>query len=337
MIRFPISASAASSAQSVKSWNQELRDSMGACWRVRPPCATDPAVSYRIMPIGDMSIMGISVSSPITYGSAPRESSTGSDRLFFIHMGNAPNRMNMFGHLVLQRPGEIMLGDSAIRTTSACDTPHSTLCAGIPAERFREYLPEPERFVGKHLDTSSTYARIVATLLAALYRMAATGVDESDGRSVETEFLRAFAKWCALSSSGAPNKLRSEQVKRLINAEIRNPALSVESIADKIGVSTRYLQLLFAHEEDCVSRYIRRERLRGCLLDLCDSDCSDKSITDIAFSWGFNSASHFSSSFRKEYGLAARDYRTCAPRELAGSLRNGVARALALASERRVS
>ena len=32
-------------------------------------------------------------------------------------------------------------------------------------------------------------------------------------------------------------------------------------------------------------------------------------ICEIAFTWGFNSAPHFSRSFREQYGMPPRDYR----------------------------
>jgi AraC-like DNA-binding protein len=103
-------------------------------------------------------------------------------------------------------------------------------------------------------------------------------------------------------------------------------------------VTTRYLQLLFAQEGDCVSEYIRRERLRACLLDLRNAELERRSITDIAFSWGFNSAAHFSAAFRKEFGLSPRDYRHCDLERLALTLgdeaEGAVVRALQLVSRR---
>src|SRR5690606_815125 len=156
-----------------------------------------------------------------------------------------------------------------------------------------------------HLDRNSAYFKIVPILLASLYRMATTGVDETDGSRIADGLLRSFAQWCAVSSTSEPEAGRRgitrSQVLQIINASIRDPALSVESIATKLGVSTRCLQLLFARDEECVSGCIRRERLRACLFDLRDASRMGQSITEIAFSWGFNSASHFSSSFRKEY------------------------------------
>lgn len=333
----PFSHVSVRSYQSVESWNQQLRDSMGACWRVLPPFGRNPEVFYQVISMNELSMLGVSVTSPIMYDSAPR--ARGADgRLFFIHMGDTPNRMNIAGQRLVQRPGECMLGDSELRTTSACDFPHSTVCAGIPAEMFRAYLPDAERFVGRHLEENSTYSRIVATLLSSLFRMATDGTDAVDFGGVTIGLLKTFSLWCALSAFDAScprhDKVCYRQIKRLVNADIRDPALSVESIADKLGVSTRYLQLLFADQNDCVSHYIRRERLRGCLLDLRCPRHADQSITDIAFSWGFNSASHFSSLFRKQYGLTARQYRKCAPSEFSGVSNIGIAGALVLASQR---
>ena len=342
MIDFPVSPGTISRRRSIDSWNQELRSSMGACWRVRQPLARNPDVFFSRLPMGELSIMGISVSSSIAYDSAPSESSTGPDRMFFIHMGNTPNHMVLGGQKIVQEPGECMLGDSAIHTSSACNRPHATLCIGVPAGTFRSYLPNAEEFVGKHLDPHSTYSRIVPALLSSLFRMAAAGGNAQDGWAISDGLLRVFARWCALSASapnpGGPTKrISRQQVKKLINADIRNPGLSVESIARQLSVSTRYLQLLFAQEDDCVSRYIRRERLRGCLLDLRDTHCTRKSITEIAFSWGFNSATHFSSLFSREYGLSARDYRRSSSSQLKGLEHNRIANLLVLASEQQVS
>ena len=104
-----------------------------------------------------------------------------------------------------------------------------------------------------------------------------------------------------------------------IDGHVRDPNLSVQTLAERIGVTTRYLQLLFAEAGECVSEYIKRERLRGCLLDLRDTGLDQQSITEIAFSWGFNSAAHFSSSFKKEFGLSPRDCRSCEASDLARS------------------
>ena len=74
-------------------------------------------------------------------------------------------------------------------------------------------------------------------------------------------------------------------------------------------------QALFAEEDDTVSSYIRRERLEGCRRQLADPQWQEHSITEIAFSWGFNNAAHFARAFRGQFGMSARDFRK---RALAG-------------------
>jgi AraC-like DNA-binding protein len=103
------------------------------------------------------------------------------------------------------------------------------------------------------------------------------------------------------------------------------------------GVSTRYLQQLFARRNDCVSNCIRRERLLGCVLDLSDVKNSARSITEIAFTWGFNSASHFSATFKNEYGLTARDYRHCKSNEIPPQLREQIPGLLIAAPEKLIT
>ncbi len=58
-----------------------------------------------------------------------------------------------------------------------------------------------------------------------------------------------------------------------------------------------------------MSTYILRRRLEECARQLADPRWRGHSISDIAFGWGFNSAPHFSRSFRELYGTSPRDYR----------------------------
>jgi AraC-like DNA-binding protein len=50
-----------------------------------------------------------------------------------------------------------------------------------------------------------------------------------------------------------------------------------------------------------VSDYIWRARLQNCRQEL--EAQGGKTITDVAFSWGFSSSSHFSRVFRRYFGV----------------------------------
>ena len=47
----------------------------------------------------------------------------------------------------------------------------------------------------------------------------------------------------------------------------------------------------------------------GVLADLASPLHSHRTITEIAFAWGFNNSAHFNRLFKERYGLSARAYR----------------------------
>jgi AraC family transcriptional regulator, positive regulator of tynA and feaB len=56
-------------------------------------------------------------------------------------------------------------------------------------------------------------------------------------------------------------------------------------------------------------RWIWAERLQRCRGELASPALRNRSVAEIAFSWGFTSQAHFSLAFRAHTGLAPRDFR----------------------------
>jgi AraC family transcriptional regulator, positive regulator of tynA and feaB len=103
------------------------------------------------------------------------------------------------------------------------------------------------------------------------------------------------------SDRGGPAALY-ELAQAFIHDHLRDPDLSIDQISMALGCSKRYLHMLFSDRGLTVSEYIWRARLLNCRQDL-ETQCN-KTITDVAFSWGFSSSSHFSRAFRKFFGIA---------------------------------
>jgi AraC-like DNA-binding protein len=83
---------------------------------------------------------------------------------------------------------------------------------------------------------------------------------------------------------------------------LRDPDLSIDQISITLGCTKRYLHMLFSDRGMTVSDYIWRARLLNCRQEL--EKQGGKTITDVAFSWGFSSSSHFSRVFRNYFGIA---------------------------------
>ena len=58
-----------------------------------------------------------------------------------------------------------------------------------------------------------------------------------------------------------------------------------------------------------MSAYILRRRPEECARQMCNPAWHAHTLTEIAFSWGFNSAAHFTRTFHEKYGMAPREYR----------------------------
>ncbi len=91
------------------------------------------------------------------------------------------------------------------------------------------------------------------------------------------------------------------RAQAFIREHLRDPDLSIDQISAALGCTKRYLHMLFSERGMTVSDYIWRARLQHCRQEL--ETHAGKTITDVAFSWGFSSSSHFSRVFRKCYGV----------------------------------
>jgi AraC-like DNA-binding protein len=104
------------------------------------------------------------------------------------------------------------------------------------------------------------------------------------------------------------------RIRNYIEAHLANPELSRSVIAAALGVSARYVSDIFGANEQSVSHYIWERRLQKCHAALADPFQCGRSISSIAFGWGFNDTSHFSRLFKSRYGVSPRDYRVRAGR-----------------------
>lgn len=102
------------------------------------------------------------------------------------------------------------------------------------------------------------------------------------------------------------------RVKAYIEENIRNPQLSIASIAAAMKISPDHLSRIFRAESVSPSRLIWLRRLEGTGRDLLDPRLRTRAVSEIAYSWGYSDAAHFSRSFKEQYGMSPRDWRLTA-------------------------
>jgi AraC-like DNA-binding protein len=76
-----------------------------------------------------------------------------------------------------------------------------------------------------------------------------------------------------------------------------------------LGVTPRYIHLLFETEDLSFNKFVIERRLACAYEMLLGSQRTHRTITAIAFAAGFNDLSHFNRAFRRRFGMTPSEAR----------------------------
>ena len=179
----------------------------------------------------------------------------------------------------------------------------------IPRDEFAQRFPRELVPVSAIINSTRGLGRITTEFCAMLATEGSTLAE--DARAHLGNQLMDMVAFTLLSADGdipaadsSVQKARLRSVQQWIEAHLGDPSLSLERIAGANGMSLRYLHLLFGGCEMSASEWIRNRRLQLSYDDIAKRD--GRSITSIAFEHGFNSSAHFSTTFRRKYGVSPR-------------------------------
>ncbi|AOJ90597.1 hypothetical protein WS87_27790 [Burkholderia sp. MSMB0856] len=211
-------------------------------------------------------------------------------------------------------PTDMVLFDSSRNFAWHFSGEHYTI--RFPRKALEKLVPCGRQHTAVRIPAATGIRRIAADHVASLHRALSSdeGVVAGCARLADvTANLVALAladyfNSAPLSRSNV-KEMHLLRARALIKDRIHEPELGPEQIADELGVSSRYLYRLFAEAGESIGEIICTTRLNGCGEWLQQRAYANRSITDIAMAWGFNNASHFSRTFRRHFGMSARDYR----------------------------
>jgi AraC family transcriptional activator of tynA and feaB len=98
-------------------------------------------------------------------------------------------------------------------------------------------------------------------------------------------------------------------LRAAIEARLTDPALDPDSVATAAGISVRYANAVLAREGTSIMRLVQARRLSRCRKALEDPLQAHRTLSEIAYSWGFSDMTHFSRKFAAAYGVVPSEYR----------------------------
>jgi len=184
----------------------------------------------------------------------------------------------------------------------------------IPRDQFAERFRKDSLPVALTLATGRGLGRIAAEFCSTLASQGAVlGADARARLGDEMMDLLALALELGDKDDQLADRTvqqaRLGSVKAWIEDHLADPGLSLERIARNNGISLRYLHHLFKLSGMSVSEFIWDRRLQRCYDMLQRPEGQTLSVTEVAYQLGFNSASHFSTAFRRKFGVSPSDLR----------------------------
>lgn len=224
------------------------------------------------------------------------------------------SRVSQSGRECIVEPGQIFIIDTSkpfeIETTDM-----RTRSIHMNSTFLRAGFPEYEHFTATPFDSLSGAGVVCSGMISHIFSSSYSATPSAIGR-----FADGLAHLLAVAlferddteeseSRFSPEVGRMMRVKSFIRQNLADPMLDCGAICATSGVSLRHLHHLFSKEGTTVMRWVWSERLRNIACDLEKQSLAHRTISSIAFDWGYSEAAHFSRTFKGAFGMTPLKYR----------------------------
>lgn len=210
-------------------------------------------------------------------------------------------------------PGDFALYDSTRPYELVFRDDFQQYVLQMPGSALRSRLRNTEKLTAQKVCGTRGAGHLMISMIKSL----AADIDTLEAGSIaavaESVENILVAGLCSLPDATEPTvsdltAFHRDRIKAYAAGRLRDPCLSVNEIAAHLRISQSTVHRAFADAPCSLNAWIWAQRLEGARRDICDPALINRSISEIAFGWGFNDAAHFSRAFRARFG--------CSPREL---------------------
>jgi AraC family transcriptional regulator, positive regulator of tynA and feaB len=239
----------------------------------------------------------------------PKEVGRSEGAFYFVNLqlaGRCLTRQG--GHESIVEPGQFTVVDTTEPYYFDFDSRWRMLSFRVPREQISARLADPRHGTGVGIDGGRGVGAVAATLMRSLWEL-----DEPAARPALGELERSFASVVAVAMGAAAPRDESLHdglrvcVLRYVADHLGDPGLSVTAVCRRFAISPRLLHKLFEGREQTFAETVRTLRLRRTAHLLADPGRTE-TITEVALRHGFTDPASFSRAFRRQFGVAPRDY-----------------------------
>jgi AraC-like DNA-binding protein len=252
--------------------------------------------------------------SPMEVSHTPRHIARGAmDDLFICRQFAGKVKLEQYGRQVVLEPGDLTLIDPRVPYTGAFSAGSQLLVLKTPRELVEARIGRCREIAAYRIPPVQDAAFLSSFI--ALLPSKEKELSPEAKEVVNGQVLDLLAIVLSKLTTSGPSRLSAARslvrmtVGAAIEARLQDPRLDAEAIAAAAGVSVRYANSILAEEDSSIIRLIQSRRLEQCRKALADRSQAHRTVSEIAYGWGFSDMTHFGRKFRAAYGMSPRDYR----------------------------
>ncbi|HEY7663356.1 MAG TPA: helix-turn-helix domain-containing protein [Xanthobacteraceae bacterium] len=194
----------------------------------------------------------------------------------------------------------------------------------VPVAAIASLVPDIGAAVARPIPAGNVALRLLVGYLASALDTEALMTPELQQLAVTHVYdllalvLGATRDTVAIAAGRGVRAARLRAAKAFILRHLGRHDLSAATVAAHLGVTPRYVHMLFATEDASLSEFILAQRLAFAHQRLTDPRLA-RAISAIAFDAGFGDLSHFNRTFRRRFGCTPSELRAHARRDGAPS------------------
>lgn len=243
-----------------------------------------------------------------------RDIARSNDDYFLLSLQMNNSSLVAQGNRVAElQPGDCALYGSTDPYVLTLSDQFRQLVVQVPKRQLLSRLPNADLLTGRKISGTSEIGQLVGNSILKFARTLGQGssVVQSFGQDVIVDLVAT-----GLATLGGANyelSLPEQHImlraRSFIQANLGDPDLDRNAVADAAGLSVRRLNEIFAKQGQSISSHIRETRLERAARDLSDPCHRRQSISEIAGKWGFGNFQHFSKVFRERFGISPSVHR----------------------------
>jgi AraC family transcriptional activator of tynA and feaB len=237
-----------------------------------------------------------------------------TDQLFICRQLAGKLLLEQEGREAILEPGHITLLDPRLPYSGKFLAGSRMLVLKSRRRPLEARIGETRELTVRRFRQSGAANQLTSAFLAMLPAYS-EGMDLPAEEIVADQVLDLVAVSLANTMQGEKARVSSARsliimkLRAAIEARLTDPTLDIKTVAAAAGVSVRYANAVLAEQNSSIMRLVMTRRLTHCRRALEDPSQAPRTVSEIAYGWGFSDMTHFGRKFRAAYGLLPTDYR----------------------------